>query len=239
MEWAAMDYALQDSVNLFSSRSAPVLFCSLVLWVLIRNARGPRLILFDLYCDTPPQQLGKPMVLVQSCTNWSLEFSFYPLTLFWKSGPAGNSRAERSSRFGLHFDPRKKRKRKKKAVRWGIVSAKNHRRIECLVWMEDRHSLLHLSFVFLTSRFRNWAFGREFSIECRTLDLDGINHNNLKKAVRSRLRSKAKASEVGCSLSHTTPRKCSFSGSSGQDCRRWTHSFSNSRLHGRLAGSRL
>lgn len=78
-----MNYALQDSVSLFGSRSAPVLFCSLVLWVLIRNARGPRLILFDL-CDTPPQQLGKPMVLVRSCTNIELIIGIFllPLTLF-------------------------------------------------------------------------------------------------------------------------------------------------------------
>lgn len=75
-----MDYALQDSVNLFGSRSAPVLFCSLVLWVLIRNARGPRLILFDLYCVTLPQQLGKPMVLVRSCTNIELIIGIFFLS---------------------------------------------------------------------------------------------------------------------------------------------------------------
>lgn len=39
-----------------------------VVLVLVRNARGSRLALFDLYCDTP----GKPIFLVRSCTNTEL-----------------------------------------------------------------------------------------------------------------------------------------------------------------------
>lgn len=100
-----------------------------VFLVLVRNARGSRLVLFDLYCDAP----GKPIFPVRSCTNIELNITIFFKPPDYTENPGSQETLERSHHRDSGYVSMRRKMQEVRILQRSIIDAIDDRIIESLV----------------------------------------------------------------------------------------------------------